>query len=285
MISLNDPLLVAWFWRQVRRGAPDECWLWGGTTTPDGYGRVHHGKRREYAHRIAYRLTRGDILPGLCVCHTCDVRNCANPAHLWLGTAADNNRDRMHKGRSARGPRPSYAKLDPDQVRKIRSLTGLTQRRIGLEYGLSPRMVRIIQRGQIGSVPMWETQDDRLQAAGFDLQGTTRAAGDAPFDPSPPEPSQARYVPPRPRTADQDELRRRIIAELSERPGSSAIELSDRLRAHWAEVVDELYSAMADGSVMGGSPDYQGVWYAGSPGVTVAPFATQFAAEATAICG
>ena len=35
--------------------------------------------------------------------HHCDTPTCCNPDHLFLGTIADNNRDRARKGRSCRG--------------------------------------------------------------------------------------------------------------------------------------------------------------------------------------
>ena len=56
------------------------------------------GGKTEFAHRMAYRLYVGE--PGdLFVCHHCDTPLCVNPDHLFLGTATDNIRDAMRKGR------------------------------------------------------------------------------------------------------------------------------------------------------------------------------------------
>jgi len=37
------------------------------------------------------------------VCHTCDVRLCCNPAHLFIGTRSDNVADCVAKGRYSNG--------------------------------------------------------------------------------------------------------------------------------------------------------------------------------------
>jgi len=82
---------------------PDACWIWRGSTTAYGYGNIRVGGRGTqvaiYAHRLAYEYFVGPIPPGLLVCHACDNPPCTNPAHLWLGTPADNMHDRDRKGR------------------------------------------------------------------------------------------------------------------------------------------------------------------------------------------
>lgn len=72
-----------------------------------GYGIFNAGtgranRRTVYAHRFAWEITNGPIPVGLLACHHCDNPPCCNPAHLFLGTHADNNADMNAKGR-ARG--------------------------------------------------------------------------------------------------------------------------------------------------------------------------------------
>lgn len=85
------------FWARVARS--DGCWLWTGGTGPRGYGVVRYQGAAFRAHRLAWILTHGPIPEGLFVCHHCDNPPCCNPAHLFLGTGADNMRDMANKRR------------------------------------------------------------------------------------------------------------------------------------------------------------------------------------------
>lgn len=88
------------FHARVARG--EGCWLWTGPVAHDGYGKAALGYITMRAHRLAWAMEHGD--PGAAqVLHRCDTRLCCNPAHLFLGTHADNMADMVAKGRSASG--------------------------------------------------------------------------------------------------------------------------------------------------------------------------------------
>lgn len=131
---------------------PEICWRWlGHGSGYKGYGGVWYGRRQRLAHRVAWEISRGPIPDGLCVCHTCDNPGCVNPAHLWIGTNADNVRDRTAKGRTrvGRGERNAHAKLTEGQVREIRKSldAGLLQREIAKAYQVSGQLVSAIKTG------------------------------------------------------------------------------------------------------------------------------------------
>lgn len=124
------------------------CWIFNGATFSDGYGGVYFQGRTQRAHRVSYQLFRGPIPKGILVCHTCDVRRCLNPDHLFLGTHKDNSQDCLKKGRradvGAQGEGHGHSKLTENQVKDIRekiSSGELTQYRAARIYGVDSSLI------------------------------------------------------------------------------------------------------------------------------------------------
>ena len=91
------------FWNKVLK--TDACWIWLAAKSDSGYGVFGVGKQTDKAHRIAWRLSEGEIPHKLFVLHRCDNRPCVNPAHLFLGTNHDNVLDMIAKGRNSPPPK------------------------------------------------------------------------------------------------------------------------------------------------------------------------------------
>lgn len=96
--------IVDRFWSKVAK--TPGCWLWLGKTQK-GYGyfvvRVDGKETPVRAHRFSWFLAhQAEPLPDAALMHTCDNPACVNPAHLVLGSHADNVADRVAKGRSSR---------------------------------------------------------------------------------------------------------------------------------------------------------------------------------------
>ncbi len=96
--------------------------------TRNGYGIINALDRRGirhshmHVHRAIFEATHGPIRAGMQICHHCDNRRCANPSHLFAGSAADNVRDKHTKHREARGEGHGMHKLMEEEVRLIRCL-------------------------------------------------------------------------------------------------------------------------------------------------------------------
>ncbi len=126
----------------------DGCWEWKAAIGGRGYGHYWFEGRPRPAHQVAFLLFKGPIAGGLFVLHKCDNRKCVNPAHLFLGTNAENMADMVSKRRQAIGSKVSSSKLTESQIAAIRQ-DQRSQRRIGSEYGVSHTTIGQIKSGQI----------------------------------------------------------------------------------------------------------------------------------------
>ena len=101
----------------------DDCDIWIGAVTPEGYGKLTVNGKIMYAHRYSYTLSKGVIPEGMLIMHSCDTPACVNPRHLSVGTSQDNTTDMMQKGRhigQGKGEKNLCAKLTEEIVHKIR---------------------------------------------------------------------------------------------------------------------------------------------------------------------
>ena len=145
--------VLARFEKLTQRG--DGCWQWQGKPDKDGYGRLRIGGRKVCkSHRAAWMIAN-DIDPGeKLICHHCDNPGCVNPSHLYLGTFADNSRDRAKRNRAnpQKGSDRWNAKLTDDLVARIllEYQPGVTgQKELGKKFGVTQTCICLILHGRI----------------------------------------------------------------------------------------------------------------------------------------
>lgn len=154
MPPYRDP--VQRFWEKVSKTSESGCWLWTGADDGYGYGvlGLSHPRRLAKAHRFSWELANGEVPSGLCVLHNCpggDNSRCVNPAHLFLGTKDDNNKDKVKKGGQSRREAHGMAILTEKDVLGIKEeyASGLyTQKEVAAKYGTCRQNVGLIVGGK-----------------------------------------------------------------------------------------------------------------------------------------
>ena len=132
---------------------PIGCWNWTGFKSRDGYGIVHTGNKLLKAHRVAYceanHTTLAEI-KNVVIRHSCDNRQCLNPAHLLPGSSADNTQDRHKRNRDAKGSTNGNSKLTESQVQIIRTqYENYGKKVLAAQYGVSVSLISQIVRKDI----------------------------------------------------------------------------------------------------------------------------------------
>lgn len=145
------------FWEKVVIKSDAECWLWTGASNAGCYGRVRlpRQKRSDFAHRVAYQLKNGPIPEDRIICHRCGNSLCVNPAHLYAGTASENNMDRIRHGRQSGGARKGekhhMAKISDEQRIEImrRLHAGEVGKKLASEYSISPTHISRLKKAAV----------------------------------------------------------------------------------------------------------------------------------------
>lgn len=133
-----------------------DCWEWKMTLDKWGYGGIRDddGKTRR-AHRVSYKLHKGEIPDGAYICHTCHNECCVNPDHLYAGNAQSNVDDAIERGTfletRPQGEQVGTSKLVESEVRELKrkyNSGDYTQSELADEYGIGQTQVSRIVRGE-----------------------------------------------------------------------------------------------------------------------------------------
>lgn len=122
----------------------DECVLWPYGTS-QGYSIVTvgaSGHRQRQGHIVSWEITNKRKTPrGMDICHTCDVRLCINPRHLFIGTRQDNVDDAVKKMRHQHGSKHSNAQINEDIVKEIRAMQGIRTVDMARIFGVTEEVI------------------------------------------------------------------------------------------------------------------------------------------------
>ena len=113
----------------------EECILPTTGWVQGGYAYMRVDGRNVRVTRELMNARKGEV-----VRHKCDNPACINPAHLELGTPADNSRDMVERGRSAKGEKHGRTHLTQLDVEAIRD-SSKTQRALAAEFHVSQRTI------------------------------------------------------------------------------------------------------------------------------------------------
>jgi hypothetical protein len=141
-----------YFLQKVDVGSSKNCWPWLGSLKECGHGSWAYQcyqNGTKIASREVFKLFNGDP-EKLFVCHSCGNARCCNPEHLYLGTAKDNQIDRVKHNTSNRGSKCGTAKLNESQVKDIKDLINKKTKLkvIASKYSVSESTIKAIKQNR-----------------------------------------------------------------------------------------------------------------------------------------
>ena len=158
--TLDIPALEAIsarFWAKVSVLGDDDCWPWIASSMDNGRG-IYYGLfwafgRHIRAHRFAWCLENHEHIPsGRVVRHKCDNGLCCNPAHLEIGTQAENVADCMRRGRrvSSYGSANGVSVFREKDILVIRELArqNVSINKIASDFNVHNMSIRRILKGE-----------------------------------------------------------------------------------------------------------------------------------------
>src|SRR5580692_6687685 len=95
------------------------CWVWTGARDKDGYGVIKIAGKSVRLTRFIFKEINGRIPKDHDICHKCDNPPCFRPSHLFNATNAENQKDKVAKGRQAKGDRHGR-RTHPESIRTWR---------------------------------------------------------------------------------------------------------------------------------------------------------------------
>jgi len=130
---------------------PDECWPWIKGTDEHGYGRLRREGRNAKASRIMLEMSlERPLATKEYARHRCDNPACCNPAHLRVGSQADNMGEAKQRRRLASGEAHHASKLSDSQIEEARALYAkgdVSHQALAERYGISRKAMERGIRG------------------------------------------------------------------------------------------------------------------------------------------
>lgn len=141
------------FFSKIDHYSKKPCWIWTGHMMKHGYGKIQRDNKEHTVHRYSWIVHCGDIPAGMSVLHKCDVRNCVNPEHLFLGTQQDNITDMIRKGRknARKGSKVPGSVLKESDIHIIRK-----------EISDGKRMVEIAEKFDVDVSNIYRIKNNRI---------------------------------------------------------------------------------------------------------------------------